>query len=201
VPSQNFDLNGRADIGSNVDVVISSDVNCNGTGDIVFQTGGVERARIKSTGLAGGIAGGWDKAYQVTTDQAISATALADVTDLVAAVGTVSSLYEFKATLYCSSPDTNGLEFGVNGPTGATVNANIFGATTTTAASGCNIQALATKSATAFVAINGPGVVVIQGFMLTDSTHTGSLSIQADKKTSGTGAVLKGSVLRFRQVY
>lgn len=194
------DEKGSKEIRAHQDVVLSADSNADGVGDIVFVTGGTERARITSTG-GGGIAGAWDAVYQVASDRSFATTSLADVSDLVAAVSVTGALYEFKATLYLNSPDTNGMEFGVNGPTGATVNALLTGGTTTTAASSCNIAALNTAGVTAFCAINGNGVLTIQGFMLTDSSHTGNLSIQADKKTSGTGKVLKGSVLRFRRVY
>jgi hypothetical protein len=144
---------------------------------------------------------GWHTRKQVEVDQAFASTTLADITALVVTVGVVSALYEFEAVLLVNSPDTAGLEFGVNGPTGSTVIAVVDGSTTTTAASQCNVQALNTKSTTAFCALNGNGVVRIRGWLTTDSTHTGTLSIQADKKTSGSGTVLKGSVLRARRVY
>lgn len=194
------DLNAQATVASKADVVIASDVEGDGSGDIIFKTGGVERARIKSAGSLGGIAGGWDAVYQLTANQDFSSTSLADVTEMIVPV-VVSALYEFEANLYLSSPDTAGMEFGVNGPTSSTVLATLFGSTTTTAAAGCNIQALNTKSGTAFAAINGLGLVVMRGWFATDASHAGSFSVQADKATSGTGSVLKGSVLRWRRVY
>lgn len=193
------DAKGSKELVAHQDVLIHADSDATGIGDLVFARGGVELLRV-TTG-SGGLAGAWDKLYTVAADRSFATTSLADVSDLVAAVSATSALYEFEASLYLNSPDTAGLEFGVNGPTGATVYATLFGSTTTTAATGCNIQALNTKAPTAFCAIIDNGVLVIRGYMLTDSTHTGSLSIQADKKTSGTGKVLKGSSLKIRRVY
>ena len=191
------DEKGSRYIAAHQDVVIHADSDNTGVGDLVFCRSGTELLRI--TNGSGGIAGAWDKAYSLTADQSFATTSLADVTQMVAPV-VASACYEFKATLYLNSPDTAGLEFGVNGPSGATINALLTGSTTTTAASSCNIAALNTAGATAFCAINGNGVLTIQGFMLVSST-AGNFSIQADKKTSGTGTVKKGSILRFRRAY
>lgn len=199
MPVSTNDERGTARVRAHGDVILSADTNVDGVGDLVFETGGVERARIKFDGTGGGF-GSYDKAYSLTADQAFATTSLADVTQMVVPV-VVSALYEFEASLYLSSPDTAGLEFGVNGPTSSTVWATLFGSTTTTAATGCNIQALNTKAGTPFAAINGLGLVVIRGWFATDGTHAGNFSVQADKKTSGSGSVLKGSVLRWRRAY
>lgn len=198
MPVDSSDERGTARVRAHGSVYISADTNQDADGDIIFETGGVERARITSTGR-GGIAGGYDAAYSLTADQSFATTSLADVTQMVVPV-VVSALYEFEAVLYLNSPDTAGLEFGVNGPASSTIIALLSGSTTTTAASECNVQALNTKSSTAYCALNGNGVLVIRGWFATDATHAGSFSIQADKKTSGTGKVLSGSVLRWRRV-
>ena len=130
-----------------------------------------------------------------------TAQTLADITGLVTGTLAVSTLYEFMATLYCTtSAVATGVEFGVNvtGTASPTAQAIYMGSLTSTTGGISATTALTTADATAFLTTSSQsGVVVIEGTFQT-GTGTPVFSIQGLKVTSGTLTVKIGSVLRVR---
>lgn len=108
-----------------------------------------------------------------------------------------NAVYEFEAIMSCStSAVTTGIGYGVQfSAAGATVEANIVGASSTTAAKAERINALNTTT-TAFLATSAQhGGIRIKG-IITTGANPGNLTIQHRKITSGTSTVFINSLLR-----
>ena len=95
---------------------------------------------------------------------------------------------------------TTGISYGVQySAAGATVEANIVGASSTIATKAERISAF-NSATTAFLATSGQaGGVDIQG-TVTTGANAGNLTIQHLKITSGTSTVFIGSVLKVTRI-
>jgi len=146
--------------------------------------------------------GGWTTYKVASSDFTRTAQTLADITGLVTGTLTNATLYEFQATLYCTtSAVTTGVEFGVNltGTSSPTAQAIYEGAVTSTTAAVSSTNALATADATAFLTTSAAaGCVTIKGTFQTGTSS--AFSIQGLKVTSGTLTVKIGSTLRIRKM-
>jgi hypothetical protein len=108
-----------------------------------------------------------------------------------------NAVYEFEAVMSCStSAVTTGISYGVQfSAAGATIEANIVAASSTTATKAERINAFNTNT-TAFLATSAQaGGVNIRGIIATGA-NPGNLTIQHRKITSGTSTVFINSMLR-----
>lgn len=108
-----------------------------------------------------------------------------------------NAVYEFEALMSCSTSNvTTGIGYGVQfSAAGATVEANITGASSTTASKCERINALNTTT-TAFLATSSQhGGINIRG-IITTGANPGNLTIQHRKITSGTATCFINSLLR-----
>ena len=142
-------------------------------------------------------------AYARVTSTATSTTqTLSNITglsqDLLA-----SSVYEFEAVLSVStSTGTNGTNYGVSltNTTGASIEAQITGSTSTTANKTLRLSSLNTAASSSFLTTASiSGGVVIKGIIVTGSTAP-TLTIQHLKTTSGTSTVFANSFLKVTRV-
>ena len=122
--------------------------------------------------------------------------ALTDITGLSVAL-TTNAVYEFEAVLSVStSAVTTGTAYGVNySAAGGTVEAQITGASTSTASKTLRINALNSATALYLATSAQTGGVIIKG-RITTGANAGNLTIQHLKLTSGTSTVFIGSFLK-----
>ena len=126
--------------------------------------------------------------------------ALVDITGLTAAL-IPNAVYEFEANMSCSvSAVTTGISYGIQySAAGATVEAIVTGASSTTASKSERISVLNTAS-TAFLASSGQnGGVRITGTIITGA-NAGNLTMRHLKITSGTSTVFINSFLKVTRV-
>lgn len=90
----------------------------------------------------------------------------------------------------------NGVKFGVNGPTGATVEGIYLGlGTGTSNTKHDRLTALHTQSTNYSTVATTPGGMKIAGSMLADGSHSGNLDIEGKITTDGTLTVFIGAWL------
>lgn len=139
--------------------------------------------------------------FRVTGSNATTTgQALTNVTGLSAPL-VANAVYEFEATMSCSvSAVTTGISYGVNySAAGATIEANIIAASSTTATKTERISAF-NSATTAFLATSAQaGGVNIRGVVATGA-NAGNLTIQHLKITSGTSTVFINSVLKVTRI-
>lgn len=112
-----------------------------------------------------------------------------------------NAVYEFEAVMSCSvSAVTTGISYGVQFSTaGASVEANIVGASSTVATKAERINTL-NSATTAFLATSAQaGGVNIRGVLATGA-NAGNLTIQHLKITSGTSTVFINSFLKVTRI-
>ena len=146
--------------------------------------------------------GGW-KEYFVTGSDASVTTSGADVTGLVSGTLSTTSLYEVEAFLKVTvSADTNGVKFSIHvGGTGSPdARGFVTGNTTNSNVSSGGIPGVDQQTNAFITASSGVGIVYYRAWVLTD-TGTPTISIQAQKVTSGTATVKVGSILRIRKAH
>jgi hypothetical protein len=125
---------------------------------------------------------------------------LVDIAGLTRALE-ANSAYEFDAVMSVStSAVTTGIQYGVQySAAGATIEAGIVGASSTTASKAERISVLNTATTT-FMATSGQsGAVRIQGSIITGA-NAGDLTIQHRKVTSGTSTVFINSFLKVTKI-
>lgn len=130
------------------------------------------------------------------SDASTTGQALVDITGLSNAL-VANAVYEFEAVMSCTvSAVTTGISYGVQfSAAGATVEANISAASSTTATKTERISAF-NAATTAFLASSGQsGGVNIRGTIVTGA-NPGNLTIRHLKITSGTSTVRINSFLR-----
>ena len=136
--------------------------------------------------------------YAQVTGSNVTTTgqALTDITGLSVAL-TTNAVYEFEAVLSVStSAVTTGTAYGVNySAAGGTVEAQITGASTSTASKTLRINALNSATALYLATSAQTGGVIIKG-RITTGANAGNLTIQHLKLTSGTSTVFIGSFLK-----
>jgi hypothetical protein len=121
--------------------------------------------------------------------------ALVNITGLSIAL-TTNATYEFEAVLSVStSAVTTGTAYGVNySAAGATVEAHITGASTSTASKTLRINALNTATALYLATSAQTGGILIKG-IVTTGANAGNFTISHLKLTSGTSTVFINSYL------
>jgi hypothetical protein len=143
--------------------------------------------------------GAYDSILRTTADRTTTNLTATDVPDLIAAL-LANSTYEFEALLQAASSSTAGCKYSVNySASGATAYVVYVGATSATTAGMAATNALATLSATAFIAVAADAEVWITGHVKTGA-NAGNLTIQQAKVTSGTATVRINSVLKVRKI-
>ncbi len=138
---------------------------------------------------------GWTQLNVITNDFTTTSTSAVDITGLVTATLTNSTLYEFEAGLRGNGADTNGLKFAFHGGgTGgaATVQAGGSGSSGTSSS-----NAIDTLTGATF-ASSTTNQMYYHGFFTTRGSGTATFSIQVAKVTSGTATITKGSWFRYR---
>lgn len=125
---------------------------------------------------------------------------LTDVTGLSAAL-VANSIYQFEANLSVStSAVTTGVQYGVNySAAGATIEANIVGASSTTASKTERISVLNTATTTFLATSAQSGGIRITGSVITGA-NAGNLTIKHLKVTSGTSTVFINSFLKVTRI-
>lgn len=125
---------------------------------------------------------------------------LVDITGLSRAL-VANAVYEFEAVMSATtSAVTTGISYGVQySAAGATIEANIVAASSTTAAKAERISAFNTAT-TAFLATSAQaGGVRIQG-IVTTGANPGNLTVRHLKITSGTSTILINSFLKVTRI-
>lgn len=138
---------------------------------------------------------------QVTGSNATTTgQALTDITGLSVAL-TTNATYEFEAVMSVStSAVTTGTAYGVQySVAGATVEAQITGASTSTASKTLRINALNSATALYLATSAQTGGIVIKG-RITTGANAGNLTIQHLKLTSGTSTIFIGSFLKVTRI-
>jgi len=125
---------------------------------------------------------------------------LVDVTGLVTPL-LANSQYEFEAVLSVStSAVTTGTAYGVNfSAAGASIEANISGASTSTATKTLRINSFNAATSLYLATSGQTGGVIIKGAIVTGG-NAGNLSIQHLKLGTGTSTVFIGSSLKVTRV-
>lgn len=121
---------------------------------------------------------------------------LVDITGLSRAL-VANATYAFEANMSAStSAVTTGTSYGVQySAAGATIEANIIAASSTTAAKAERINAFNTNTTTFLATSAQTGGVVITG-IVTTGANSGNLTIQHRKLTSGTSTIFINSYLK-----
>ena len=151
-------------------------------------------------------AGGWTDFYIKTSNQSFSSgTTRATVTDLVAPLQANSSYY-FECILYVDGESVSGVRVGATVPSGATgsINGNYVDNYTSSVISDYGAKrgiAFNTDIDTAAAAIQYSGGMQIMAGIVTTSSTSGDLTIQAARQTSsGTLTVNSYSILKIKKI-
>lgn len=130
------------------------------------------------------------------TDATTTGQALVNVTGLSIALR-ANTVYEFTAVLsVTTSAVTTGTQYGVQfSAAGATVESQLAGSSTSTAAKSERVAALNTASGAYLTTSGQSGQILITG-IITVGANAGNLTIQHLKVTSGTSTVRINSFLK-----
>lgn len=142
------------------------------------------------------------------SDFTTTSTSLVDITGLITSTLSLSTKYEFEATLICgTSVSVNGIRFGTNVTVAPTfVYTQFFGSTNS--ASNINGQLATgtdannvTSGGVAFLQTSAQqGLVYIKGVFETEGSGSPVFSLRVLKVTSGTATVFIGSKLKIRPI-
>jgi hypothetical protein len=140
---------------------------------------------------------GTQKLGRNTTDQTnASGNALANATGLSFTVGTSEVwAFTFNISANYNNNDGNGIEYAITLPTGATIEAQAYGAVDNgNARHYTNSRITASGVATfAFTQFKGDGDTHITGTIATDATHSGTVQLQFESAGNGTARIYTNS--------
>lgn len=160
------------------------------------------KADIASPAFTGTPTGIGIPRYAQVTGANVTTTgqALVDITGLTLAL-VINATYEFEAVLSVStSAVTTGTAYGINySVAGGAVEAQITGASTSTASKTLRINALNTATSLYLATSAQTGGVVIKG-RVTTGANAGNLTVSHLKLTSGTSTVFIGSFLKVTRI-
>lgn len=167
-----------------------------------FNTQSALKAPIASPAFTGTPTGIGLPVYSRVTGSNVTTTgqALVNITGLSVAL-TTNATYEFEAVLSVStSAVTTGTAYGVNySVAGGAVEAQITGASTSTAAKTLRINALNTATALYLATSAQTGGVIIKG-IITTGANAGNFTVSHLKLTSGTSTVFINSYLKVTRI-